>query len=174
MKADEIRAITARVKELRQELESVEARLREVSGDGAPLAPIESIDSPTVLTTNHAQRRAQADRMIPFFAALGAVIVLAGGIAIGYALRPAPAPLPPPAAQAVAVPAPTPSAVPASAPAPPAPAPSPAESAATSAIVAPPVATLAIPSATVPPAPTVSAAPVRAATAPLRKVDHGF
>jgi hypothetical protein len=103
MRTDELRAVATRVMELRQELESVEARLRELSGDGAPLAPIESMDSPTVLTTNHAQRRADRDRRMPFFAALGGVAVLAGGIGIGYALRAAPPPEPP-AAPLVAVP----------------------------------------------------------------------
>lgn len=64
MQNDELRAVTTRVKELRQELESVEARLRELAGDGASLEPIEPMDSPTVLTTNHAQRRAQTDRLM--------------------------------------------------------------------------------------------------------------
>ena len=170
MRADEIRAITARVKELRQELESVEARLREVSGDGAPLAPLESIDSPTVLTTNHAQRRAQADRMMPVFAALGAVTVLAGGIAIGYALRPAAAPALPPPTPAQVVTVTSPPAV-STAPAPP---PSSVESALPPPTEPPRVATSASPSATMAPVPTVSAISARPASTPLRKVDHGF
>lgn len=108
MNSDEIRSLAARVRDLRQELESVEARLRELSGDGAPLAPLEPIDSPTVLTTNHAQRRARVDRLVPLVTALGAVMVLGGGIAIGYALRPTPpAALPPATPVALASEAPT-------------------------------------------------------------------
>jgi hypothetical protein len=110
---NEIRAITHRVKELRQELEAVEARLRELAGDGAGLEPIEPVDSPTVLTTNHAQRQARRAIIVPALAATFAVLTLALGFGVGIALRPTPAAVsvpstpPPPASAMTAPPLPT-------------------------------------------------------------------
>jgi hypothetical protein len=157
---DEIRSLASRVKDLRQELESVEARLRELSGDGAPLAPIETVDSPTVLTTNHAQRRARAERIVPFLAAFGAVVVLGTGIGIGYALRPTPPVVvtAPPVPQRAAIP---------SEPAPSPPPLSPVVEEETAAIA---------PSASVAPPPTTSVVPPRPSVVPARnaKLDRGF
>lgn len=168
MKNDELRAVTTRVMELRQELESVEARLRELSGDGAGLAPIEPMDSPTILTTNHAQRRAQADRLMPIFAAAGAVLVLGGGIALGYALHPAPS-----APQVI-----TPVATNPPAPPPPMPteAPTPVETPPTASVTPPIAPATAVASASVSPPPTASVIPARRAAAPMRTgpIDHGF
>jgi hypothetical protein len=162
MKTGEIRALASRVKDLRQELESVEARLRELSDDGAALAPIETVDSPTVLTTNHAQRRARAERVVPFVAAFGAVIVLGAGIGIGYALRP---PLP-----VVLSAPPVPVAEPTAAPSEPAP-----SSRATASPAVDEATAAAAPSASISPAPTVSVVPARP-VAPARnaRLDRGF
>jgi hypothetical protein len=88
----EIDALSARAKELKQELESVEGRLRELSGD-RPL-----------LTRTHAQRtEPRADRTTPIVAAAGAVAVLGLGIAIGWVLRTPAAPLPTPKAPPIIV-----------------------------------------------------------------------
>jgi hypothetical protein len=85
-KSDEIRSLAVRVKELRQELESVEARLRALSGDESP-NPIEPLDSPTVLTTNHAQRKTGIERLVPWLAATAACALLLAGIGLGWVLR---------------------------------------------------------------------------------------
>jgi hypothetical protein len=151
---NEIRAITERVKELRQELEAVEARLRDLTGDPSALAPIEPMDSPTVLTTNHAQRQARRDVLVPALAAFAAVVVLASGIGIGFALRPSPAPAP----QVLATSMPS---APAEAP-PPAPPPPPSAPAPTE----PPVA-VSEPVATTAPTAIASAAPVASALIPV-------
>jgi hypothetical protein len=166
-KPEEIRALAARVKDLRQELESVEARLREMSGDETP-DPIEPLDSPTQLTTNHAMRRARAEQRTPWLAAGAAVAVLSAGIGLGYALHPpaeskaiVTSSVPP-----VAAPAPVPVPAPAPAPAPepaPATAPEPAPAAVT-------VTTAATP-APLPPVPTVT--PVSTLPRPSHP-DRGF
>lgn len=176
MSTEEIRSLAERVKELRQQLESVEAHLRELSGDRA-LEPLETVDSPTVLTTNHAQRRARYDRLVPWLAALAATVVLGAGIALGHALGAA-APTPRPTAPAV---------VTATAPpnTPPSPPPASTASAAQGPVTEAPAATVIAVSA--PPTPSASAtagviAPSAMATvaapmltnAPRKNVDRGF
>ncbi len=91
--SSEISELAERVSALRQELEIVEARLRGL-GSGVPF---ETVDVPTVLTTNHAVRQTRRQSILLVTSAAG---VLAIGILLGVLLgRPstvatAPAPTP--------------------------------------------------------------------------------
>lgn len=165
---DETRALAEKVKELRQALEDVEARIRELSIPPGERA-LEPLDVPTVLTTNHAQREVRRDRLALVAAACAAGGLVAIGIAIGALFRTA--------APAASTDAPTTSAVTTAAPPPPAAPTAPAEPPPAAATPAsPPAATAALA-----PAPAVSsAAAVVAAPAAAddrtarRKNDYGF
>lgn len=162
---DETRALAERVRELRQGLEEVEARIRELSVPAHERA-LEPIDAPTLLTTNHAQRQVRRERVALILGACAAAGLVALGIGIGALLRSPPGPIPeaPPAPAAVAPGAPAEASP---GPADSAPGPAAVAASAASAVPAPPGASASVAAG------SSSATATPAATA-RRKNDYGF